>query len=54
MTINVKILLDKLNFYIPETKITDSRMSRAQPQTSAVSIQVVTFFFIFYIQIHCK
>jgi len=54
MTINVKILRDKLNFYIPKAKMGDSRMSRVQPQTSEVSIQVVRFFFIFYIQIPCK
>ena len=52
--IKVKILLDRLNFYIPKAKMGDSRMSREQPQTLEVSILVVRFFFIFYIQIPCK
>jgi len=54
ITINVKFLLDKLNFYIPKAKVGDCRMSREQPQTLEVSIQVVRFFFIFYVQIPCK
>ena len=54
MTINVKIVLDNLNFYIPKAKTGDSRLSREQPQASEVCIQVVRFFFIFYIQIPCK
>ena len=54
MNNTVKILIDKLNFYIPKAKMGDSRMSREQPQTSEVSIQVVRFFFIFYVQIPCK
>lgn len=43
MTINVKTLLGKLNYYIPKAKMRDSRVSRAHPQTSALSDRLSDF-----------